>query len=109
MSSEANLKKMLINIDDALAIVRFVMMLLTIAFFLIIYFKLRFRGFITLAGACTVTAITLLLVETYIIESTGTTYEVILFIRGILFLASAILIYQALMKFLKNNHQQNSN
>jgi hypothetical protein len=88
-----------LDASDIIAIIRFVLFLLAIAFFAKVYTKLKFIGFVTLIIGLIFNAITLVVIETGTIIATGPRYELLLMVSGSVYLLSAILIYKAVRDF----------
>ena len=92
----------MIDANSAVAIARFTLLIITISIFLKVYSKLRFSGFITLAVGFAFSAVTLVLVETKTIFPSGPRYEALLIIVALMFLFSALLIYNSTREYFKN-------
>jgi hypothetical protein len=90
-----------VDVSDCIALIRFLLLLASIGFFLRIYSRLRFKGFITLVAAFIFSAITLALIELGVIQATGPRYEILLLVVAVMFLVSSYWLYRALVDFRK--------
>lgn len=89
--------------NNAMSIVRLLLLGSTVCFFAIIYYKLRFRGFLTLTTGFSISIVVVVLVELKIIQSWALPYQILTVTLAVMYLASAVLIYNALISFQKDN------
>ena len=92
----------MLNANELIAIIRFALLILSIGFFIKIFFKLHFKGFLTLACGLTFSASTFVLVETHSITATGPRYELLLLFVAVMFFLSAAMIYRSVHDYLNS-------
>jgi len=87
------------DVNSIMAVIRFILMVATIVVISVIYCKLRFHGFLTLAVGFAFSVITLAAVALGLIPVSGFAYQTLLMVVAVMFLTSALLIYDAFFRF----------
>ena len=90
--------------NSVIAIARLTLLMVTVGIFTVIYCKLRFRGFLTLSIGFAASFVVALLLQVGVIKAPEMYYLIITFVIAVMYLASAILIYSALISFQRDKN-----
>ena len=84
------------GVNDFLTLIRFFLMVVSCFTFLVVYRKLKFKGFLTLVLGTVFSAIALTFVKFKVLESNELFYELLLLCVVLMWILSAYLILRAL-------------